>query len=504
MPVGQQVTRRSLLRAAAAGAVGVAAGCTSEVGSPRPAPATSTASSSRPAEPPDWAALRKKLRGGLVLPADDGYAAAAQVYNPLFDGRRPAAIARCERPEDVQACVEAAAAARFPIAARSGGHSYAGYSNQDEALIVDLGPMSAVNPRGPRAEIGAGARLIDVYAGLSVEGRCVPAGSCPSVGIAGLTLGGGIGVLSRKYGLTCDLLESAQVVKADGSLVTASLESEPDLFWALRGGGGGNFGIVTSFTFNTVVAPALTVFALRFPAGSAADVVEAWQNWADGVAEMWSNCVVSAGSPPSVRVGGCFVGSPELCRIHLNRFFALAPAPTSELVTAKSYLDTMRHFAGCSDRSVEQCRPAAQGGELDRSSFVASSRILAKPVSDPAALVSLLDGRSELDLMLDSLGGEVSFTRPEQTAFPHRDALASVQIYANATAGRQSATRQVREVLESLGRLAGQLGYVNYIDPNMPNWESAYYGGNISRLQDIAARYDPDGVFAFAQGIKPR
>jgi len=213
---------------------------------------------------------------------------------------------------------------------------------------------------------------------------------------------------------------------------------------------------------------------------------------------------VSAGSPPSVRVGGCFVGSPELCRIHLNRFFALAPEPTSELVTAKSYLDTMRYFAGCLERSVEQCRPAAQGGALERESFVASSRILAKPVGDPAALVSLLDGRSGLDLLLDSLGGQVSFTRPEQTAFPHRDALASAQIYANASAGRQSATRQVHEVLEDLGRLTGQLAYVNYIDPNMPNWESAYYGGNISRLQDIAGRYDPDGVFAFAQGIKPR
>jgi len=508
MPVGQQVTRRSLLRAAAVGAVGVvtgaAAGCTSEVGSPRPAPPP--ASSSRPGEPPDWAALRKKLRGGLVLPADNGYAAAARVYNPLFDGRRPAAIARCERPEDVQACVEAAAAARFPIAARSGGHSYAGNSNQDDALIVDLGPMSAVNPRGPHAEIGAGARLIDVYAGLSVEGRCVPAGSCPSVGIAGLTLGGGIGVLSRKFGLTCDHLESAEVVKADGSLVTASSESEPDLFWALRGGGGGNFGIVTSFTFTTVVAPSeLTVFSLQFPAGSAVDVVEEWQRWiATQNDEMWSNCVVSAGSPPTVRVGGCYVGTPEVCQRRLNTLLGRAPAPTSELVTPKSYLDTMRHFAGCQERSVEQCRPAAQGGTMDRESFVASSRILAKPLSDPTALVSLLDGRSDLDLLLDSLGGQVSFIRPEQTAFPHRGALASVQIYANASSGRQSATRQVHEVLEDMGKVTGQLGYVNYIDPNMPNWDTAYYGGNIARLQDVAARYDPDGVFAFDQGIKPR
>jgi FAD/FMN-containing dehydrogenase len=498
------VTRRTFLSAAALSAVaGVAGACTGEAGAPRPAPTTPVSSSASPPVPPDWAALRQKLPGGLVLPGEDGYAAAARVYNPLFDRRRPAAVASCERPEDVQACVEVAAAARLPIAARSGGHSYAGYSNADGALIVDLGPMSSVDARGDTAVIGAGARLIDVYSGLDAKGRCLPAGSCPTVGIAGLTLGGGIGVLSRKFGLTCDSLESAQVVKADGSLVTASSESEPDLFWALRGGGGGNFGIVTSFTFTTPAAPELTVFSLEFPAGSAADVVEEWQRWIPGEAdEMWSNCVVSAGAPPTVRVGGCFAGPPSLCQLHLNKFLGAAPAPTSQLFTGKSYLDAMRYFAGCSQRSVAQCHPAAQGGGLERESFVASSRILAKPVADPAALVSLLDGRSGLDLLLDSLGGAVSHKAPDATAFPHRTAVASAQIYANTGSGRQAATKQVNEVRDGLGTLSGQLGYVNYIDPAMPNWDSAYYGGNIARLQDVAARYDPDGVFAFAQGIK--
>ena len=225
------VTRRTFLGAAALSSVaGVAAGCTGEAGAPRPA------STAKPV-PPDWAALRKKLGGGLVLPGDAGYPAAAQVYNPLFDARKPAAIARCQWPEDVQACVEVAAAARMPIAARSGGHSYAGYSNQDKALIVDLAPMSGVDVNGNSAVIGAGTKLIDVYAGLDAQGRCLPAGSCPTVGISGLTLGGGIGVLTRKFGLTCDLLTSAKVVKADGSLVTASqeLRAGPVLGAARRG-----------------------------------------------------------------------------------------------------------------------------------------------------------------------------------------------------------------------------------------------------------------------------
>jgi FAD binding domain-containing protein/berberine-like enzyme len=497
------VTRRTLLGAAALSAVaGAAAACTSEAGSPRPAstaPSTPPPSSS-PAKPvpPDWAALREKLGGGLVLPGDAGYPAAAQVYNPLFDARKPAAIARCRKPEDVQACVEVAAAARMPIAARSGGHSYAGYSNQDKALIVDLGPMSGVDVDGDVAVIGAGTKLIDVYAGLDKRGRALAAGSCPTVGISGLTLGGGIGVLTRKLGLTCDQLTSADVVKADGSLVTASQDSEPDLFWALRGGGGGNFGIVTSFTFRTAPGPQLTVFSLRFN-GAAADVVGAWQTWlADLPDEMWTNCVVSGGSPPTVRVGGCYVGSTQACEAQLKR---LGLTASSRFVTGKSYLDAMRYFAGCSQRSVQQCHPASAGGSLGRESFVASSRILAKPVADPAALVSLLDGRTGVDLLLDSLGGAVSRLDPGETAFPYRTAVASAQIYAGTGSGKQAATQAVGEIRTGLGALTGATGYVNYIDPAMPNWAKAYYGANLDKLRQVAQRYDQDGVFAFAQGL---
>jgi FAD/FMN-containing dehydrogenase len=487
-----------LLGAAALTAVaGAATACTGEPGTPRP-------TTTRPAEPgpPDWPALREKLRGGLVLPGDQGYPAAARVYNPLFDGRRPAAVARCERPADVRACVEVAAGSRIPIAARSGGHSYAGYSNADGALIADLSPMSSVDVRGGTAVIGAGAKLIDVYAGLAAQGRCLPAGSCPTVGISGLTLGGGIGVLAREYGLTCDKLTAAEVVTADGKLVTASADAEPDLFWALRGGGGGNFGIVTSFTFDAPEAADLVVFSLRFD-GAAADVVAAWQEWIAGLPnEMWSNCVVSGGSPPTARVGGCFVGTERDCERLLAGF---GPAASSRVVSTKSYLDAMRYFAGCSAQSVRQCHAAAAGGNLGRESFVASSRILAEPVGDTAALVGLVDGRARTDLLLDSLGGAVADVAPDATAFPHRTALASAQIYAGAEAGGQAATRAVDEVRDGLGELTGQLGYVNYIDPDMPDWASAYYGDNLARLREVADRYDPDGVFAFAQGLtQPR
>jgi hypothetical protein len=480
------LSRRTFLAAATAAATAtLAAGCTSTSGTPRPTPTSTTPPpTTRPRPvPPDWSALRARLPGGLQLPGDPGYDTARRVYDPLFDNRRPAAVARCTRPEDVQACVDVAANARLPLAARSGGHSYAGYGNADGALVVDLSPMSRVQVRPDgTAVVGAGTRLADVYTRLAAAGRCLPAGSCPSVGVAGLTLGGGIGVLARKFGLTCDRLVSARIVTSDGGLRTVSETEEPELFWALRGGGGGNFGVVTEFTFATEPAPELTVFSLRFAAG-AADVLGAWQGWvANAPDELWSSCGLSAGSPPGVRVMGCFVGGETACRHQLDR---LGLAQTSRTVSTMGYLDAMRHFAG---------------GPSRRASFVASSRMLAGP-ADPAAVVALLDGLAGLDLLLDSLGGAVSAKAPEETAFPHRGALASAQIYANTDAGREHATRHVAQVRDGLGALTGANGYVNYIDPGMPDWARAYYGANLPRLRKAAAGYDPDGVFAFPQGL---
>jgi hypothetical protein len=483
------ISRRRFLGTVALGAAAVAC-------SPKPVsdPVTGTStppppSTTRAPIPPDWNALRAKLPGGLVLSGENGYPVAAQSYNPLFDTHTPAAVARCTSVADVQACVEVARNARMPVAARCGGHSYAGYSTPDNGLVLDLRPMASVRVDGETAVVGGGARLMEVYAALAGAGRALPAGSCPTVGIGGLTLGGGIGVMARKYGLTCDKLVSAQIVTADGKQQT--VQGDHDLFWALRGGGGGNFGVVTSFTFATAPALDMTVFSLKYPAGAAADVLGAWQGWvAQQPDELWSNCVISAGSPPTCRVGGALIGSEERCKELLKSM----PRASSVLITGKGYLDAMRYFGGCSQRSVAQCRPATEGGQLPRESFTASSRILNGPV-DANAMINLVNGRQRLDVLLDSLGGAVSRVDPAATAFPHRKALASAQIYSSGDA------RSVVEVRDGLGQLAGHAGYVNYIDPTMPDWATAYYGDNLPRLRKVAATYDPDKVFAFAQAV---
>ncbi|MFE9426881.1 FAD-binding oxidoreductase [Kitasatospora sp. NPDC006697] len=455
--------------------------------------------------PPDWQRLRARLGSRLVMPGDPTYPTYRLGYNTLYDGQLPAAVARCASPADVQVCLDTARGHGIPIAARSGGHNYLGYSVPDAGLVIDLRLISDITvDRDGTARVGAGARLIEVYAALAQAGRLLPAGSCPTVGVSGLTLGGGIGVLTRKYGLTCDRLTRARLVGADSCLLAASGDEQPELYWALRGGGGGNFGIVTGFEFATEPAPPLTVCSLSFPAGSAAAVLGAWQEWAAAAPfELWSTCSLSAGSPPSSRVVGCLVGDPDTMNRQLDRLVAAAGVrPATRSVLPKSYLDAMKYMAGCANDTIAQCHPTWEGGVLPRDGFVAGSRMLGSRPLDAAQAVALVDGRSGVDVLFDVLGGAVARLAPDATAFPHRDSLASVQIYASTTpAGRDRATRTVGEIRDGLAALGARGAYVNYLDATQPDWGTAYYGGNLQRLKAVARRYDPDGVFAFPRSI---
>lgn len=490
--------RRGFLRVAGLGAVAaIGTACTRgqrSVSTSAGTPTTLAASATAPAptRPPDWVALRARLAGDLLLPGDAGYDAARAPFNARYAGNRPAAIVHCVTPSDVQVCVEIARGSRLPVAARSGGHSYAGYSTPDQGLVVDLGRMAQVDVRPDgTAVVGAGTRLIDVYAALAAHGRALPAGTCPTVGIAGLTLGGGQGVLTRLHGLTCDRLRAADVVLPDTARVTTTGGDE--LFWALRGGGGGNLGIVTAFTFDTVPALDVTVFALRFGAGTVPGVLGAWQDWITSTPdELWTNCVVSAASPPTCRVNGCFAGTRATLNPMLDDLVRRAGArPTARTVSAKGHLDAMRYFAGCSTEPVAQCRVA------DPTPFVASSRVLAAPLREPAAVADLVNGRRGLDLLFDCLGGAVARVAPDATAFPHRGALAIVQIYASG-----AAREPVTEVQQALANLAGPGAYVNYLDPAQQDWPQAYYGANLPRLRAAARRFDPDGILRFPQSIE--
>src|SRR5437016_6987719 len=200
----------------------------------------------RLAPPPHLHELRRGLAGDVLTPGSAGYDRARLLYSPRFDSIHPAAIVFCETVGDVVHTIRWARRYRVHLVARSGGHSYAGYSTTT-GVVLDVSRLNRVRVEGRRAVVGAGALLVDVYSALAAHGLMIPAGTGPSVGIAGLTLGGGHGYAVRKLGLACDALLGLTIVTAAGEVLRCDERRHADLFWACRGGGGGNFGVVTSF-----------------------------------------------------------------------------------------------------------------------------------------------------------------------------------------------------------------------------------------------------------------
>jgi FAD/FMN-containing dehydrogenase len=473
---------------------------------PAPSPPTST----------DWRTLGASLDGSLVLPQDPRYASARIVYDLRFESATPQAIAYCASATDVQRSVDFARSHIVTPIPRCGGHSYGGYST-GSGLVIDVSPMSDVAISGAVATVGAGARLIDLYAGCAAAGMLVPGGSCPTVGISGLALGGGIGVVGRRYGLTCDQIRSLSAVTADARLLDVSADSEPDLYWASRGGGGGNFAIVTEFELSAYPIPPLTLFELEFPWGAAGELLGAWQRWiADAPAELWSNCLlVAGGGGTGAKIAGVYAGTQSgLAPLLASLINAVGTQPISQFSAASDYMTAMLAEAGCSDLSVAQCHlPSVNpAGVLARTSLIAKSQYVATPFPDAAlsAATNAIEGfQSELPalggaLAFDSYGGAINAVATDATAFVHRNALCQIQLSvsgaldAASTAAGQS---WLASSADALSPYCDGQSYQNYIDPTLSGWLDAYYGTNLPRLVSVKREYDPDDVFHFAQSI---
>jgi FAD/FMN-containing dehydrogenase len=499
-------------------------------GSPSASPSQTPSSSPTETEvgPPtetDWAALRDSLQGPLILPPDRGYALARELFQPRFDSVRPQAVVLCETESDVQRSIEFARRHGIVPTPRCGGHSYAGYSTGTD-MVVDVGRMKRVIAGGGVAIVGAGARLIDVYAAVAPNGVAVPGGTCPTVGISGLALGGGQGVIGRALGLTCDAMTSLRVVTAAGDIASCDSRTHADLYWASRGGGGGNFGIATRFVFRTRPIGDVTMFSLHWPWAAAADVLEAWQQWGPAAPQpLWSNCHVLArsGDPPgplSVSVNGVFVGSQAALEPLLSSLRGdVGSAPDRTYVSTKSYGEAMFAEAGCSDLSVAQCHlpNADPAGVLTRQSSLARSDFFAAnmPSSAIAAALKAIEARqgdpglaTTGGILFDAFGGAINLVAPASTAFVHRDQRHLAQYFANLPDGASSATvgrnqTWLNGLYGTLHPSASGQAYQNYVDPKLTNWAQAYYGSNLARLQKVKQLYDPDQLFRFPQGIAP-
>ena len=347
----------------------------------------------RSAVDPRLVELAQLVQGTVVTSADGAYDSARRLYSPRYDGVRPGAIVFCETAQDVWRTVRWSRRHSIRVVARSGGHSYAGYSTC-KGVVVDVTRMSGitVNHAAGTATIGAGARLVDVDQALFQEGVMIPAGSCPSVGIAGLTLGGGHGFSGRKYGLTCDNVRSLIIVTASGQALLASQTQHPDLYWACRGGGAGQFGIVTSFVFNTHPASDVVTYRATWNWSDAAAVVAAWQAWAPTAPDdLFSMCdLIATDGPggPIVASNGQYFGS-EAGLQSLLQPLVNAAAPQTMTIRTRSFINAALDWANCSD--VARCHIGVPSAELSRSDFLAKSDYVAtrasgrwNPDHDPA------------------------------------------------------------------------------------------------------------------------
>jgi FAD/FMN-containing dehydrogenase len=333
----------------------------------------------------------------------------------------------------------------------------------------------------------------------------VPTGSCPTVGISGLALGGGVGFAARAFGATCDNILAVRIVTADGRLVTADASTNPDLLWACRGGGGGNFGVVTALTLATHPVTGAAYGFCDFPWSQAPEALAAWQRLAPhGPDGLYLICALQTGtSAPQVRVFGQLLGGSETAlRAAMAPVTAVAGASLS--TGSGGYLDVQRIWAGCATESAAACRTIRPASFSARSAYVATPL----PASGTRALMAAIERRQAQGLgsgavLLDPYGGALNRVAPHATAFVHRDQLYSAQMLAYWGSADEAAAAGtwLDELDAALAPHASGQAYQNYIDPGLRGWEQAYYGQNLARLQSIKRTWDPHGVFRFAQGI---
>jgi len=448
----------------------------------------------------DWPALSSTLLGDVLHPDSPEYDAARKPAIARFDGVRPQAVVRCAGPADVAETISFAARHDVPVAIRSGGHCFAGRSSTS-GLLLDVSRLNSVSLTGNVATVGAGTRLADLYAALDEHGRTVAAGCGDTVGIGGLALGGGIGILGRRYGTTSDQLVGAQVVLADGRVLDCDDERDPDLFWALRGAGGGTFGVVTSLALRTVPAPAATAFAVTWSGTDVAAVVGAWPAWAPAAPdELSASLVVHApvGADVVATVFGA-MQSAELDTVPLLDELAVRVGtdPGSASFHCAPFREAKRALARFSDRQ----HGTRHTYPLSRSEFFRRP-VPAGAIAELVASLGKARAGEARELDFTPLRGAYDRMPAQATAYVHRelDFLLKYEAIIDVDAP-EMAVESGRDWLARSWTTAHPWGsgqaYQNFpdADPDLDGSARTYYGINTAKLHDVKHRYDPTGFW---------
>lgn len=441
---------------------------------------------------PDLAVFRSSLDGELFSPDSSGYEAIRRPVNLAYREVRPRLVVLCRSVSDVVSAMTYARATGDRIAPRGGGHCFAGRSSTD-GIVLDMSGLDGISVAGDRvATIGAGASLGQVYSALHAYGRTLPAGCGPTVGITGLTLGGGIGLLGRTHGLTCDRLVGAQVVLPDGSVVDCDHDREPDLFWALRGAGGGQFGVVTSLRFDTVGEPMTTRIEAHWSDIAVEELVAAWQAWAPHAPdELTVNLTLESepGAPVQATLFGASTLEQGSTRELLQELVDLAGvAPTIELRTGLPYHHLKHTFADLDPRELPERALRIRSEFFSHAMFDRTLASLLTQLGDPRTM-----GRRQLTFT--AMGGAYNRVAEDATAFAHRSERFLLEHIADAAdpwVDQSWATAHA----DGSGRV-----YPNFPDPALDDWAVAYHAGNYARLAAVKNAYDPHRFLDFPQAI---
>lgn len=445
------------------------------------------------------------FQGDVLVPGDGGYDGARAIWNAMID-KRPAVIARCASTADVVRSVNLARDAGLVLAVRGGGHNIAGSALCDDGVVIDLSGMKAakVDAGARRVTIEAGATLADLDAATQAHGLATPTGINSTTGVAGLTLGGGFGWLSRKYGLTVDNLESAEVVTADGDVIRASAQEHPDLFWALRGGGG-NFGVVTRFEYRLhPVGPNLLSGLVVYPFADAKSVLHKYREFCATAPDDLTVWVVMRKAPPLpflpaevhgqevVVLAFLYAGDPakgEALVAPLSRF----GTPAGAHMGAQPYTAWQQAFDPLLTPGARNYWKSHNFATLDDGLFdvlIGAVRTLPSP---------------SCEIFIASLGGATSRHSADSSAYGQRDAQFLMNVHGrwDSAADDQRGVEWSRRLFKDAAPFASGGVYINFMTAEETDRVRAAYGANYARLARVKKQYDAANLFRSNQNITP-
>ncbi len=444
------------------------------------------------------------LAGPVITPADERYDAARAVWNGAVEAR-PALIAQCQTAGDIVAAVNLVRTRGYRFAVRGGGHSVAGLSTCDDGVVIDLSLMRAVtiDPAARTATVGPGATWADFDAAAGAHGLATTGGLVSTTGVAGLTLGGGIGWLQRKYGLSCDNLIAADLATADGEIVTVSEAEHPDLLWGLRGGGG-NFGIVTSFVF--ALHPVSTVLGglMLFPLERGQRVLSVFRDWAAEAPDEASMLAAILTAPPepfvppeltgakAVAILGCWCGEEETGAAALEPLRQLHPA--ADVFGPMPYVALQGMLDAGAPAGLRNYFRGGYAAEL-------SDDIIDIALAHGAALPSPMS-----QIHFHQMGGAVGRVAPEATAFSGRDAGYTYNLVSTWTDPAEDARHIAanRELAAALRPSSQDGAYVNFLSETRDDPAPAAYGRELyERLARLKRQHDPANLFSRNQNVRP-